>query len=322
MRRPSWLAFGIMLHAGSAFASGADSAAARAHLQQGVTLKQQGKCEEALPYFVESIRMGRQPKALLNLADCEEKLRRLAAAQSHWVETRDVARELGLAYYEKSTVERLAALEKANPKLVVKIARDAPRDTVVTRDGVELSQVSLNTPLPIDTGKHSVVARTTTLERQYDVALVESETKELEVTPIGGTTKVAKSAPSSPLASSQPSSPSPAKSLDSRESTVGPSATAASGDVAESSGSNAQRTAGFVAAAVGVVGFAVGTISRSSSLPRTPMSTPLARRRTRARRATRGNRSTPVRSTTRRPRERRRSSGSPREELCSAPGCS
>jgi len=180
------LGWAIVFSAHGAWAAGADPAAARAQLQQGYALKQQGKCDEAIPYFEESVRLDRQPKALLNLADCEEKLHRLAAAQSHLVETRDAARSLGLAPYEKAAQERLAALEKIIPKLRIRLARDAPPGSAVARDGVELSQVSLGTPLPIDPGKHTIVARSDALERSYDVTLVEGESKDLEVTPTGG----------------------------------------------------------------------------------------------------------------------------------------
>src|SRR5689334_18285582 len=72
-------------------ADNSDSAAARAQLQSGYALKQQNKCDEAIPHFKESIRLDRQPKSLLNLGDCEEKLGKLSAAQAHFVEARDLA---------------------------------------------------------------------------------------------------------------------------------------------------------------------------------------------------------------------------------------
>jgi hypothetical protein len=179
-------ALGLLLSAQGALGAESDPAAARAQLVQGYALKKKGQCEEAVPYFKESARLDRQPKALLNLADCEEKLRRLSAAQTHFLETRDVARVLGLTPYEKVALERLAALERNIPKLLIRLVRDAPPGTSVTRDGLELSEVSLQTALPIDPGKHTVVARTELLEREYEINLSEGETKELEVTPVGG----------------------------------------------------------------------------------------------------------------------------------------
>ena len=179
-------ALGLLLSAQGALGAESDPAAARAQLVQGYALKKKGQCEEAVLYFKESARLDRQPKALLNLADCEEKLRRLSAAQTHFLEARDVARSLGLAPYEKVVQERLAALERNIPKLLIRVARDAPPGTSVTRDGIELSQVSLQIALPIDPGKHAVVARTPLLEREYEITLAEGETKEIEVTPVGG----------------------------------------------------------------------------------------------------------------------------------------
>jgi hypothetical protein len=179
-------ALGLLLSAQGALGAESDPAAARAQLVQGYALKKKGQCEEAVPYFKESARLDRQPKALLNLADCEEKLRRLSAAQTHFLETRDVARALGLSPYEKVALERLVALERNIPKLLIRLGRDAPPGTSVTRDGIELSQVSLLTALPIDPGKHTVIARTALLEREYEITLSEGETKEIEVTPLGG----------------------------------------------------------------------------------------------------------------------------------------
>src|SRR5262249_32162358 len=80
-----------------AFGQALDPGAARAQLREGYTLKGQGKCNEAIPHFLESIRLDRQPKTLLNLADCEEKVGKYIAAQTHIVEARDLARTQGAA---------------------------------------------------------------------------------------------------------------------------------------------------------------------------------------------------------------------------------
>jgi hypothetical protein len=182
------LAWGLALTliCAGAKAQTSDSAVARAHLQQGYTLKQQGKCDAAIPHFEESSRLDRQPKALLNLADCEEKLGRLASALSHSVEARDLAQAQRLVPLQKLAEQRRQALEKRVPRLVVRLGKDAPEGTTILRDGLELGAVSLNTPLPADPGKHVVVARSSTVERTFEVMLVESETKEIEVTPVGG----------------------------------------------------------------------------------------------------------------------------------------
>jgi hypothetical protein len=63
------------------------------------------------------------------------------------------------------------------------VARDAPPDTKVLRDGVELGVVSLGTPLRAEVGAHVLVARGGGLEREYRVVLMEGEMQEIEVRP-------------------------------------------------------------------------------------------------------------------------------------------
>ena len=176
----------VLLAPRHAFADVSDPAAARAQLQRGYDLKQQGKCTEAIPHFVESLRMDRQIKGFLNLADCEETLGRLAAAQMHFAEARDLAGVQGRDDLKSLAQQRLTALEKRMPKLLIRVAADAPPGSIAARDGVELGPVSLNTLLPLDPGRHVVVVRGGGYERTYEVTLSEAETKELEVTPVGG----------------------------------------------------------------------------------------------------------------------------------------
>jgi hypothetical protein len=164
-----------------------DPAAARAQLQQGYALKQQGKCVDAIPHFAESVRLDRQPKALLNLADCEAKTAKLVSAQAHAVEARDLARARAMPDFEKFAIGQLKELDERMPKLVITVAKSAPTGTVVARDGVELGAISLSTPLPIDPGAHKVVARGGGFERTFPFVLAERETKTIDVTPIGGT---------------------------------------------------------------------------------------------------------------------------------------
>jgi hypothetical protein len=247
----------ILLTCTVALADGADTAAARAHLQQGYALKQKGKCDEAVPHLVESVRLDRQPKSLANLADCEEKLGRLAAAQAHWVEVRDLAKAQGVAPLVSVSTQHLTTLDRRMPKLVVKLAKDAPSETVVLRDGAQLGPVSLNTPLPIDPGKHVIVARANDKEKTYEINLSEAETKEIEVTVEGGRAipdSQTTGAPSS--TSGVPSSPSSSVS-------AAPSAPSSSNDasLSEVSRSHAARNAiEYALLGLGVAGVTVGVV--------------------------------------------------------------
>ena len=91
--RPLVMALAIPLAASVAWAD--DPAAARAQLEAGYALKEQGKYADALPHLLESLRLDVTLKTLTNLADCEEHLGKLVDAQKHWVLARDRARRRG-----------------------------------------------------------------------------------------------------------------------------------------------------------------------------------------------------------------------------------
>jgi hypothetical protein len=216
-------------------------------------LKQQGKCEAAIPHFVESVRLDRQPKALMNLADCEEKLGKLATAMSHFVEARDLAQAARLGQLQTLADKRRQALEKRVSRLIVKLAKEAPPGTTVTRDGVELGSVSLNTALPIDSGKHTVAARDQNAERVYDVVVSESETKEIEVTPIGGRPLRTATRATSPKPADPPAEAVASKRPRRSTGTPPPPLSAPS-----STGLGGQRIAALVTGGVGLVATGVG----------------------------------------------------------------
>jgi hypothetical protein len=210
----------------------------------GYELKEKGKCAEAIPHFIESIRLDPQPKGFLNLADCEEKLGQLSAALSHFVQARDVAKDPAAVRLKSLAEQRIRALETKLPKLIVKLGKDAPDDTVVQRDGVELGRVSLNVPLPTDPGKHTVVVRSRNFEKRYELTLAEGETKEIDVSPPAGATtpSVSTAKVSTPSAPPDPT-------------------TQGAADVRSDTGSTGrQRTLGWVGVGLGVAGVAAGTV--------------------------------------------------------------
>jgi len=220
-----------------------DPAAARAQLQQGYALKQQGKCGEALPHFAESVRLDRQPKALLNLADCEAKSGKLVSAQAHTVEARDLARTRGMADFEKFAIGQLKEIDERMPKLVITVTAGAPAGTVVTRDGAELGAISLGTPLPIDPGPHTVVARGGGLEHAYPFSLAEREAKKIDVTPVGGTVVPTPAEPQHLATESRKSEPS--------------ASVEGSSDLSTTSALPSQRIAALGLAGAGLVAFGV-----------------------------------------------------------------
>lgn len=97
----------------------------------------------------------RRPSVLVNLAQCEEALGRLATAFSYW--------QQGLALLEPSDArfavarERTEALDPRVPRLVLRTASSFPSSAVVKLDGTPLLATDLGSPICVDPGAHDLV---------------------------------------------------------------------------------------------------------------------------------------------------------------------
>ncbi len=136
----------------------------------------------ACPLFEESNRLDARVGTLLNLADCEEHIGKLAEALQHWHQ----AIQLGTATGDRRAEEaksRHAALDARVPRLTVRLADGAPEYTEILRNGVALGKATMGVPLPLNPGAHVVEVRAKGHEpRSYRVAMQEGESKELHVT--------------------------------------------------------------------------------------------------------------------------------------------
>ena len=157
------VAFWLMLFAVStvglasavALADSGDAAAAETLFHQGRADADAGDYPRACAAFAESLRLDPAPGTLLNLADCEEHVGRVASAWGDF---------LRLAGTLPSTDERLeiarsraAALAPRVPWIVVVLAPGSPSDAHVFRDDVEIDGPRLAVPWPVDPGSHSVL---------------------------------------------------------------------------------------------------------------------------------------------------------------------
>jgi hypothetical protein len=159
-----------------------DPAVAREQLKIGYTLAQEGKCEEAVPHLSESLRLDPKAITLINLADCEEKIGKLADAMSHWVDARARAQTEGARPIEEEAEKRANALEPRLARLTIVLAPVAPKDAVVERDGVALGAPSLGIPLPLDPGPHAIVVKAKGRpDGTTQITLGEGESKRIEV---------------------------------------------------------------------------------------------------------------------------------------------
>jgi hypothetical protein len=96
----------------------------------GRALAAEGKCAEAVPFFLDTLKLEASVGALLNLAECHEKLHDDAQAYARFREAESLARDKG---DDREALARTRAddLGKHVPRVVV----TAPADVHVTLDG-------------------------------------------------------------------------------------------------------------------------------------------------------------------------------------------
>lgn len=185
-----------------------DPVAAEALFRRGRESLQSGDVAGACELFAESLRLDPAAGTLLNLATCEERLGRLAAAWEHYRRALDL---LPAADPRISVArERVAALEPRLPRLTVSAPVALPAGASVLRDGVSLGLPSLGVAIPVDPGDHTIVVRMAgRRDAVVEVELTEGELRSVEVAPGEATgTPDGPAAGASPPPPIRPSSPS------------------------------------------------------------------------------------------------------------------
>jgi hypothetical protein len=159
-----------------------DAAVAEALFRAGRDAADRGDPATACTRFQESYRLDAAIGTLLNLADCEEQLGRLARAWEHY---RRVSDALALSDERLPVVrERLSRLEPRVPKLTLLLREGAPLDIRVTRDGVLMTHASFGVALPVDPGSHDIVVMSSgRTPRHYTVVLAEGQRSALTIEP-------------------------------------------------------------------------------------------------------------------------------------------
>jgi hypothetical protein len=167
--------------ASSSVAAQSDRAAAEALFKAGRRAMRAGDFAAACPKFEESQRLDPAPGTVLNLADCEARLGRIASAWQRYVEAteslpeRDVRRELA--------ERRARELEAELPRLLLRLAGgEVMGELKISVDGVPLGAAAIGEPLPMDPGTRRVVVQAAGhAERSYEVELARGRVTELEL---------------------------------------------------------------------------------------------------------------------------------------------
>jgi hypothetical protein len=172
------IAIALALASSNARAQAHDPVAAEALFHAGRTLVDQGDYADACPKFDESEKLDPAAGTLINLADCNEHVGKLAVAWEEWQEALDMLPPGDDRIPE--TKHRFALVDARVPRLVVHLSPPSSSARVV-RDGVDLGGV-FDVPLPMDPGKHALrIVEPAHEDATYDVTLAEKETKKIDV---------------------------------------------------------------------------------------------------------------------------------------------
>lgn len=137
----------------------ADVAAAEVLFDEGRSLMDKGRTEEACPKLEESLRLDTGIGTMLWLAECYQRLGRVASA---WAQFRQASSMADKQSDPRAATARkkAAALEPRLPKLAIEVAATSRVEGLeITRDGAPVSAAMYGTEIPIDPGPHVIVAR-------------------------------------------------------------------------------------------------------------------------------------------------------------------
>jgi serine/threonine-protein kinase len=168
-----------------------DQTTAEALFQEGKRLVAAGNFAAACPKFAESQRLDPGSGTLLNLADCQERIGKLATAWAFFRDAEAGARAKGNKEREAEAARRAAALAPRLPKLAI-VVPPAVRVSgfEVRRDGSLVGEAQFGLSLPLDQGAHEIVANapgrktfSTTVRIETEAAAVSVEVPPLEKAP-------------------------------------------------------------------------------------------------------------------------------------------
>jgi hypothetical protein len=147
--------------AGTAWAASADEAAAEALFEEGRKLMAAGDYAHACPKLAESQRLDPGSGTALNLADCYEKVGKLASSWAAFKDAETLARNTGNATRRDEAVRRAAFLEPRLSKLTILVppALRTVTGLQVLRDGVPVGEGQWDSAIPVERGEHTLEAR-------------------------------------------------------------------------------------------------------------------------------------------------------------------
>jgi hypothetical protein len=209
---------------------------AQERFEEGRALVKAGNPAEAIPKFLASIAADPTTAAVLNLADCYEKVGKLASAHARFRQAQELSREKDPPRSDEA--RKRAELLEPRVSTITFLPPAHPEEARVWIDGVEVPSSEWGKPRPYDAGHHEVVMQDKTGKRRIVPVDVRPNAARMTL-PIEGV-----EAPAAPVRAPDPSvspPPAPAPAADTDRSTT--------------------RTLGIVLGAGGVVAIGVGAVT-------------------------------------------------------------
>jgi hypothetical protein len=151
--------------AGSAHAqtAGEKAAAAQALFDEAMRMMKAGQDAEACPKLEESLRLDSGMATQFRLAECYEKLGKIASAWASFVAVADAAAVARLTDREAAARKRAEVLAPRIPRLTISVppAIASLPGLEILRDGVAVARPLWGVPVPVDPGPHVLAARAT-----------------------------------------------------------------------------------------------------------------------------------------------------------------
>ncbi len=183
--RPRWLVGSLTLAAclltGSADGQTSTSAVAEALFQEARELMRDGDFATACPKLEESQRLDPKGGTLLNLAVCHQRVGKKATAWTEYRQALAQAVREGRPKRVELARERLEELDSQLSRIVLVVPEPARLDRLVIRlDGTVIGRAAWGSRIPVDQGRHTVVASAPKHE-SWTYSLEVGETKTVQV---------------------------------------------------------------------------------------------------------------------------------------------
>jgi len=219
-----------MLAAAPAWAGPHEDAIER--VTEGRALVKAGKPAEAIPKFIASLAAEPTAVAALNLADCYERIGKLASAHERFVQAETLARQSG-DEPRATEARKRAEVVAARLSTITLLPPPAGVKASAWVDGAPLPEEAWGKPRPYDPGAHEVVLQAADGRRQTKVVRLDEEgtkaTVPFDVESSGG------------VVTEKPKSTRPSTNEEAQPNTL--------------------RTVGFVVGGVGVASLVVGGVT-------------------------------------------------------------